>query len=108
MASGFNGQQFAFHGYLPIDAKNASAVIRELERESQQRHQTQIFIETPYRNDAMLGHLLRSLRDDTQLCIAVNLTAPGETIVSKTVIQWKKEPITISKTPAVFMLLAAS
>lgn len=108
MASGFNGQQFAFHGYLPIDAKNASAVIRELERESQQRHQTQIFIETPYRNDAMLGHLLRSLRDDTQLCVAVNLTAPGETIISKTVIQWKKEPVTIGKTPAVFMLLAAS
>lgn len=107
MASGFNGQQFAFHGYLPIDAKNASAVIRELERESQQHHQTQIFIETPYRNDAMLGHLLRSLRDDTQLCVAVNITAPGETIVSKTVIQWKKEPITIGKTPAVFLLLAA-
>ncbi len=107
MASGFNGQQFAFHGYLPIDAKNASAVIRELERESQQRQQTQIFIETPYRNEALLSHLLRSLRDDTQLCIAVNLTAPDETIVSKPVIQWKKEPITIGKTPAVFLLLAA-
>jgi 16S rRNA (cytidine1402-2'-O)-methyltransferase len=107
MASGFNGQQFAFHGYLPIEAKNASTVIRELERESQQHHQTQIFIETPYRNDAMLGHLLRSLRDDTQLCVAVNLTGPGETIISKTVIEWKKEPITIGKSPAVFLLLAA-
>ncbi len=107
MASGFNGQQFAFHGYLPIDAKNASVVIRELERESQQRQQTQIFIETPYRNDALLSHLLRCLRDDTQLCIAVNLTAHDETIVSKTVIQWKKEPMTIGKTPAVFLLLGA-
>jgi 16S rRNA (cytidine1402-2'-O)-methyltransferase len=107
MASGFNGQQFAFHGYLPIDGKNASAVIRELEKESGQGQQTQIFIETPYRNDALLGHLLRTLRDDTQLCVAINLTGPGETIVSRTVIQWKKEPITIGKTPAVFLLLAA-
>jgi len=108
MASGLNGQHFAFHGYLPIDSKNAGAVIRDLEKESRTRNQTQIFIETPYRNDALLGHLLKVLHDDTHLCVAIDLTAPGEHIVSKPVIQWKRNPLSIGKTPAVFLFLASA
>ena len=65
MASGLNGQQFTFHGYLPIDSKEAVATIKNLERESREKNQTQIFIETPYRNPALMGHLIKSLRPDT-------------------------------------------
>ena len=107
MASGLNGQQFAFHGYLPIDSKNATSAIKELERESREKDQTQIFIETPYRNNALMGHLLRSLRGDTRLCVAMNLTAEQEKISCKEVSLWNKLPLQFEKVPAVFLFLAA-
>jgi 16S rRNA (cytidine1402-2'-O)-methyltransferase len=107
MASGLNGQQFAFHGYLPIDAKNASTVIKSMERESRERNQTQIFIETPYRNNALMSHLLQSLRGDTMLCIAFNLTAGNEKILCQKVDQWKRGSKAWEKDPAVFLFLAA-
>ena len=108
MASGLNGQRFAFHGYLPIDSKGASASIKALERESKEKNQTQIFIETPYRTNALMGHLVKSLRPDTSLCVAIQLTAPSEKIICQSVGQWKKEPVTFEKEPAVFLFLAAS
>ena len=108
MASGMNGQKFAFHGYLPIDATDAIQSIKNLERESKEKNQTQIFIETPYRNNALLGHLLKALHPNTQLCIASQLTSPQEKIICQEVNQWKKHPITFEKEPAVFLFLAAT
>ena len=108
MASGMNGQKFAFHGYLPIDATNAMQTIKHLEKESKEKSQTQIFIETPYRNNALLGHLLKALHSDTQLCIAQQLTSPQEKIICQEVNQWKKHPVTFEKEPAVFLFLAAT
>ena len=106
MASGLNGQRFAFHGYLPIDSKGASASIKEFERESKEKNQTQIFIETPYRTNALMAHLLKSLRPDTILCVAINLTSTNEKIISQSVGQWRKQPVTFEKEPAVFLFLA--
>ncbi len=108
MASGLNGQQFAFHGYLPIDTQQAIASIKRLEHESREKNQTQIFIETPYRNNALMTHLLRSLRGDTRLCVAVNLTSQEERIESKDISQWNKQAIQFDKVPAVFLFLANS
>lgn len=108
MASGLNGQQFAFHGYLPVESKKAVAAIKALERQSKEKKQTQIFIETPYRNNPLLAHLLRSLRPDTRLCVAVNLTSPEEKIICREVSQWKKQIVIFEKAPAVFLFLAAS
>lgn len=107
MASGLNGQRFSFHGYLPIDSKDAAASIKNLERESNEKNQTQIFIETPYRTNALMTHLLKSLRPDTRLCVALNLTSPNEKIVCQSVGQWKKHNVTFEKEPAVFLFLAA-
>jgi len=106
MASGLNGQQFAFHGYLPIDSKAAGATIRNLERESAEKNQTQIFIETPFRNSKLLGHLLRSLHPNTRLCIAANLTAPNESIQTMTVADWKGLKPSLEKVPTTFLFLA--
>ena len=106
MASGFNGQQFAFHGYLPVDQQERGARIRQLEKESAKENRTQIFIETPYRNNAMLADLLRHCRPETSLCIACDLTLPGETIISRPVKEWKKGHFDFHKRPAVFLLLA--
>ena len=108
MASGLNGQRFAFHGYLPIDSKEAVVAIKNLERESREKNQTQIFIETPYRNSALMGHLIKSLRPDTRLCIAVDLTSTREKIICKEVLRWKAEPVSLEKVPTVFLFLAAS
>jgi 16S rRNA (cytidine1402-2'-O)-methyltransferase len=102
MASGLNGQKFAFHGYLPVDAKEAAKMIKELERESEQKNQTQLFIETPYRNNQVLGHFLNSLRADTQLSIAIELTGVGENIQTKSVKDWKANKPLLPKEPAVF------
>lgn len=106
MASGLNGQKFAFHGYLPIDSKEASTIIRNLERESGEKNQTQIFIETPYRNNQLLGHLLRTLRPDTCLCLAINLTGANEQIICQDVDAWKKQTPVVEKVPATFLFLA--
>jgi len=105
MASGFNGQNFTFCGYLPIDKKERISKIRELESSAYQLDQTQIFIETPYRNQHMMEALVETCRPQTKICIAFDLTLPGETILTLTAKQWKmnKWP-DIQKKPAVFLL----
>jgi 16S rRNA (cytidine1402-2'-O)-methyltransferase len=104
MASGFNGQNFRFHGYLPIASKERIAKIRELEREVLESGQTQIFIETPYRNMALYEALLKGCQDGTALCIASNLTTQEEFIRTKTIGEWRKEKTDLHKKPAVFLL----
>lgn len=106
MASGLNGQRFAFHGYLPVDKADRSRAIAELERESRQRGMTQMFIETPYRNQAMMNDLVSSLAATTRLTVAIELTGPGQSIVSRRVSDWKNSPITMPRAPALFMFLA--
>jgi 16S rRNA (cytidine1402-2'-O)-methyltransferase len=106
MASGLNGQKFAFHGYLPVDTKEAAKVIKELERESEQKNQTQLFIETPYRNNQVLGHLLNTLKADTLLSIAVGITSSNEFIRTKAVKEWKANKPSLPKEPAVFSFKA--
>jgi 16S rRNA (cytidine1402-2'-O)-methyltransferase len=106
IASGLNGQQFAFHGYLPIDAKEATQKIKELEKESKAKKQTQIFIETPYRNNAVFDHLLKSLHNDSRLTVALDLTGTNESIQTLSIIQWKKNKAAWPKSPAVFLFLA--
>ena len=104
MASGMNGQQFRFAGYLPIDNQERTKVIRELEAESIKKNCTQIFIETPYRNNQLMEALLRSCQPATRICIAVELTGPGELIQTRTVAYWKNHPIDMHKKPAIFLL----
>ena len=106
MASGLGGQSFAFWGYLPIKEPARGARIEELEVFSKKEQQTQIFIETPYRNDAMMADLLKHLASSTRLCVAQNLTAADEKIRMMTVAQWRKEAVILEKTPAVFLMLA--
>lgn len=105
MASGLNGQSFAFQGYLPIKQNDRINKIRVLENESQQKAQTQIFIETPYRNNQVLQDLLTSLQPDTRLCIATNLTGPNEKIVTLSIQEWKQRQLQLDKVPAVFLFL---
>lgn len=107
MASGLNGQSFAFHGYLPVDATERAKRLRDLEQQSRKAQQTQIFIETPYRNRALLDTLLASCAPSTRVCVAVDLTLASETIVSRAVSDWKKAPaLDLHKRPAIFLLLA--
>ncbi|HEX6223866.1 MAG TPA: SAM-dependent methyltransferase [Chryseolinea sp.] len=106
MASGLNGQKFAFHGYLPIDARECAATIHELEKESRQKNQTQIFIETPYRNNHLKELLLKNLKNETMLCIAMNITSRDEKIRTLSVKTWKSTPSDMPKTPAVFLFLS--
>ena len=103
MSSGLNGQKFAFHGYLPIDGKEASKIIKELERESELKNQTQLFIETPYRNNQVLEHLLNSLKPETLLCIAIEVTGDRENIRTKSIRDWKTYKPTLPKTPVLFL-----
>ena len=106
MASGLEGQRFRFHGYLPAKPDARRARLVEIERESALRDETQVFIETPYRNDAMLGDILAACREDTRLAVAADLTAPGETIRLARIREWRARPIAIGKRPAVFLVLA--
>ena len=106
MASGFNGQQFCFYGYLPVDGTQLKHKIREIEIHSQKFDQTQIFIETPYRNGKMLDNLLKTCKPQTQLCIATNLSLPSESIRTKTIASWKKHTPDFHKKPTVFLLYA--
>jgi 16S rRNA (cytidine1402-2'-O)-methyltransferase len=106
MASGLNGQRFAFHGYLPTDKAARFKVIIELERESRQRNMTQLFIETPYRNQALLNDLLATLAPTTRLCVASDLTGIGESVVMQTVAQWRQKNTTLEKQPTLFLFLA--
>lgn len=100
-ASGFNGQQFAFHGYLPIDEKVCAQTVKSLEKESKTKNQTQIFIETPFRNNRLLKALMSNLSPQTKLCIAIDLTGVKQQIVSKPVKNWKL--IELPKLPAIFL-----
>lgn len=106
MASGLNGQQFAFHGYLPVDANEAARKIKELERESKQRNQTQIFIETPYRNNSVFSHLIKNLLPATRLSVALDITGNTESIRTHTAARWKQLKPDWPKAPAVFLFLA--
>lgn len=104
MASGFNGQQFAFLGYLPIDGKARAAALRQMERDIRTRRQTQIFIETPYRNNKLVAELASSLPGDMLLCVAADITAPTQSIVTRTLNRWKTAQYDFAKRPAIFLL----
>jgi 16S rRNA (cytidine1402-2'-O)-methyltransferase len=104
MASGLNGQCFAFQGYLPVETNKRVKKITELEKESIIRGQTQIFIETPYRNQKLLELLVSVCQADTALSIACNLTLPGEHIATRTIEQWKDHPLDLNKKPSIFLL----
>ena len=106
MASGMNGQQFQFVGYLPIDNHERNKAIKELEAESKKKNCTQIFIETPYRNNQMLEALLKNCNGATRLCIAVDLTGSTEWIKTKMIADWKKEKVDLHKRLVIFLLLA--
>jgi 16S rRNA (cytidine1402-2'-O)-methyltransferase len=106
MASGLNGQSFAFNGYLPTDAAQRDKRIKELELRSRKEKQTQLFIETPYRNAAMLEALIAACAPGTLLCVATDLSLPSETIRTMTAAQWKTAPAPdFHKKPTVFLLL---
>jgi 16S rRNA (cytidine1402-2'-O)-methyltransferase len=104
MASGLNGQNFAFNGYLPIENDSKITAIRELEKKALQHNQSQLFIETPYRNQKMLSTLLTTLQPETRLCIASNITFSSEFIKTKFVKEWRKNIPEINKQPTVFII----
>jgi 16S rRNA (cytidine1402-2'-O)-methyltransferase len=106
MASGLNGQQFRFNGYLPIDTMERNNKIKSLEEEASRTNTTQIFIETPYRNNALFEAITKNCKNTTKLCIAADITSPKESIKTKTVAQWKQSPPALHKIPAIFLLLA--
>jgi 16S rRNA (cytidine1402-2'-O)-methyltransferase len=108
MASGMNGQEFHFAGYLPVDSLERSRKIRELEQESRGKNCTEIFIETPYRNNQLLEALLRSCQPQTRLCIAVDLTGKQEDIRTMTIAAWKEQIPDLAKRPAIFLLHAST
>ena len=108
MASGLEGQRFAFCGYLPREAADRAHRIKELENRSRRERETEIFIETPYRSDALLGALLESCHAATRLCVAADLTLPSESIETRSVAQWRRAKPVLGRRPAVFLLLADS
>ena len=104
MASGLNGQSFAFHGYLPIDPADRVKRLKQLELRAVQEHQTQLFIETPYRNQKLFDTLCQTLRPQTRLCVAAGITTNDEWIKTRTVAEWKRTKLPdLSKTPAIFL-----
>lgn len=105
MGSGLDGQSFAFRGYLPAKTDERRSAIKDIERQSGTLHQTQIFIETPYRNDALLADLLANLGESTLLCLAADITLPTQFIRTLSVGRWEKEHFTIGKRPCVFLIL---
>jgi 16S rRNA (cytidine1402-2'-O)-methyltransferase len=107
-ASGLEGQRFAFNGYLPVPPAEFIAAIRELERRSQRLQQTQIFMETPYRNNRSLALALRALEPDTLVCVAADLTLQSETVQTQSVAAWRRAPPQLEERPAIFLILAAS
>lgn len=107
MASGFNGQSFCFHGYLPIDKNQRRQAIQQLEEGSRQTGATQIFMEAPHRNEAIVKDVIKLCRPDTRFCTATNLTLPGESIISQPIAEWKqKNRESIHKEPTIFLLSA--
>lgn len=105
MGSGMNGQQFAFVGYLPIDEQQRKKKLQQLEEYSAKQQSTQVFIETPYRNNQLLETILKTCKPSTRICVAANLTAPNESIVTKTVADWKKVKPELHKQPVIFCLM---
>jgi Predicted methyltransferases len=106
MASGLNGQQFQFVGYLPIDAHQRISKLKELEEESTRKKCTQIFIETPYRNNQLLEAILKTCKPSTQLCIASELTSKNEFIKTKSISEWRNEKVDLHKKPVIFLLMS--
>ncbi len=106
MASGMNGQCFQFNGYLPIDGLARKKKIKELESESEKKNSTQLFIETPYRNNQLLSDMLQSCKPSTQICIGTDITGPTERIVTKTVREWQTSMPNLHKIPTIFLLQA--
>ena len=109
MASGLNGQSFAFNGYLPTDPVARARRISDLEQRSRAERQTQLFIETPYRNEALFEALLKSCAPDTRLCLAIDMSLPGEQVSTRAIGQWRKLAASalpvLRKRPAVFLIL---
>jgi 16S rRNA (cytidine1402-2'-O)-methyltransferase len=108
MSSGLNGQRFAFQGYLPIESKDLVQSIRDYERESRQKQQTQIFIETPYRNNSIMKTLLSTLSESTKLTVAIDLTGKQQSVRTYSVKKWRTLTNDFPKLPAVFLFLAGS
>jgi 16S rRNA (cytidine1402-2'-O)-methyltransferase len=108
MASGLNGQQFEFAGYLPIDIAEKTKAIKHLENASANSNSTKIFIETPYRNNQLLETIVKTCSSNTRLCVAVDITAETESIQTKTIAQWRTKKPDIHKRPAIFLLYAGS
>jgi 16S rRNA (cytidine1402-2'-O)-methyltransferase len=108
MASGMNGQQFHFHGYLPIDNQDKIKMLKELESSSQKNKATQLFIETPYRNNQLLETILNHCQPNTSLCIAADITGKEEMIKTKTIAEWKKAVPDLHKRPVIYLLLAGN
>jgi 16S rRNA (cytidine1402-2'-O)-methyltransferase len=106
MASGLEGQRFAFCGYLPRESNERKQRIRELEARSRKERETEIFIETPYRSDALLAALLEACAPQTRLCVAADLTLPTESVSTRNVSEWRKSGTAIGRRPAAFLLLA--
>lgn len=104
MASGLNGQNFAFNGYIPIEKKDRINKIKQLENRSKCENQTQIFMDTPYRNNNLLSDLLQNLSADTKLCIAYNIMEEDEFIDTKSIIEWGKIKIDLNKKPCIFLI----
>ncbi|KGN72923.1 SAM-dependent methyltransferase [Porphyromonas macacae] len=104
MASGFNGQRFAFRGYLPIDEKERASAIKDMEQRIKQFDEAQIFIETPYRNEKMLEQLIRYCHGKTRLCIAAQITCPDQYIRTMTIDKWRQQKPPLYKVPAIFLL----
>jgi 16S rRNA (cytidine1402-2'-O)-methyltransferase len=104
MASGFNGQSFTFHGYLPRERHERIRKLKEIERIAQQKDQTQLFIEAPFRNQHLLEDILANCSPDTPLCIACDITMQTEFICTKPVAEWKKQVPDINKRPAIFLI----
>ncbi len=104
MASGFNGQHFLFHGYLPIEASARNKKIKAMENAVYRESQTQIFIETPYRNDKLLESLTVTLKPETKICVAADLTLPSQFIKTLSVKEWKKQKPNLNKRPVVFLI----
>ncbi|GFD93799.1 MULTISPECIES: SAM-dependent methyltransferase [Tenacibaculum] len=104
MASGMNGQSFAFNGYLPIDKSDRKKAIKDLEKLSKEKNQSQLFIETPYRNEKMLDDLRATLSPDTRVCVACDITLPTEYIKTLTIKEWKQVKTDLHKRPAIFII----
>jgi 16S rRNA (cytidine1402-2'-O)-methyltransferase len=104
MASGMNGQSFTFNGYLPIDASEKKSTLKQLERISFEKNQSQLFIETPYRNNKIFEDMLATLQPNTHICVACDITLPTEFIKTLTVNDWKKNKVDLHKRPCIFII----